>query len=94
MGGQVLYIERQRGLNTMRTTIVFFWVPRNLFHHMFRQARTDDAVLVKSRELTHTLLLLLGVEGVKTAENKIHWRRCRKRYVPIVKYRILAVIVP
>jgi hypothetical protein len=40
------------------------------------QARTGDTVLVKSRELTdrtHKLPWLLGVEGVKTTENKIDW---------------------
>jgi hypothetical protein len=34
-----------------------FWVPRNLFNHMDRQARTRDAVLVKSIER-----LLLGAK--------------------------------
>ncbi len=29
-----------------------FWVPRNLSHHMDRQARTGDTVFVKSREMT------------------------------------------
>jgi hypothetical protein len=29
-----------------------FWVPRNLFHPMIRQARTGDTVLVKSKEMT------------------------------------------
>jgi hypothetical protein len=41
-----------RGLNTKRPTIVFFWVPRNLSHHMIRQARTGDTDLVRSREMT------------------------------------------
>jgi hypothetical protein len=49
-----LYKDRclQRGLNTKRPTIVFFWVPRKLSHHMIRQARTGDTVVVKSREMT------------------------------------------
>jgi hypothetical protein len=42
----------QRGLNTKRPTVVSFWVPRNLSHHMIRQARTGDTVLVKNRETT------------------------------------------
>ncbi len=29
-----------------------FWIPRNLSHHMIRQARTGDTVLVKIREMT------------------------------------------
>jgi hypothetical protein len=29
-----------------------FWVPRNLSHHMIRQAHTCDIVFVKSREMT------------------------------------------
>jgi hypothetical protein len=34
---------------TKRPTIVFFLGPRNLSHHIDRQARTGDTVLVKSR---------------------------------------------
>ncbi len=58
-----------------------FWVPRNLSHHMIRQARTGDTVLVKSREMTgrtQTLPWWLRGEGIKnrkTTENKIHWPR-------------------
>ncbi len=40
----------QRGLNTKRPTLVFFWVPRNLSNHMDKQARTGATVLVKSRQ--------------------------------------------
>jgi hypothetical protein len=46
---------------------------------MDRQACTGDTVLVKSREVTgstQTLPWWLGVEGVKTTENKKHWPRC------------------
>jgi hypothetical protein len=68
---------KQRGLITKRPTIVFFFrVPRNLSHHMDRQARTGDTVLVKSREMTgrtQTLPWWLGGGGVKTTDNKIHW---------------------
>jgi hypothetical protein len=52
-----------------------FLVPRNLSHHMDRQARTGDTVLVKSREITgrsQTLTWLLMGEGVKTTQTKIH----------------------
>ncbi len=55
-----------------------FWVPRNLSHHMIRQARTGHTVLVKRREMTGrtpTLPWWLRGEGVKnrkTTENKIH----------------------
>jgi hypothetical protein len=68
----LLDIQHQRGLNTKRPTNVFFWVPRNLSHRMDRQARTSDAVQVKSREMTsrtHTLPWWLGVEEVKTIES-------------------------
>jgi hypothetical protein len=50
-------------LNTERPTS--FWIPRNLSHHMVRQARTGDTVLVKSREMTsrsQTLPWWLGEE--------------------------------
>jgi hypothetical protein len=56
-----------------------FWVPRNLSHHMIRQARTFDTVLVKSRDMTsrtQTLPCWLGGKGVKTTENKIHEPHC------------------
>jgi hypothetical protein len=37
----------QRGLNTIRgPRSSSFWVPRNLSHHIDRQARTRDTVLV------------------------------------------------
>ncbi len=65
-----------------------FWLPRNLFNHIDRQARTRDAVL-KSRETTgrsQTLPWWLGGEGVKTTENKIHWPRC---LAPSVQCRTL-----
>jgi hypothetical protein len=42
----------QRGLSTKRPTTVFFWVPRNLSHHIIRLARIGDTVLVTSREMT------------------------------------------
>jgi hypothetical protein len=64
--------EGQRGLNTKSTTIfVFFGFTevRNLSHHMERQARTADTMLVKSREMTGRTQWL-GGEGVKTTENK------------------------
>jgi hypothetical protein len=41
----------QRGLNTKEASSSF-WVPRNLSHHMIRQARTGDTVLVYSTEMT------------------------------------------
>jgi hypothetical protein len=40
-----------------------FWFPRNLSHHMIKQVRTGDTVLVKSREIARrrqTLLWWLG----------------------------------
>jgi hypothetical protein len=43
---------------------------------MIRQARPGDTVLGNSREITgrsQRLPWWLGVEGVKTTENKIHW---------------------
>ncbi len=56
-----------------------FWVPRNLSHHMIKQTRTDDTVLVKSKEMagrTQKLSMVAGGrEGVKTTENKMHWPR-------------------
>jgi hypothetical protein len=48
---------------------------------MIRQARTlrtGDTVLGRNREMTgrtQKLPWLLGGEGVKTTENKIHWTR-------------------
>jgi hypothetical protein len=57
-------------------TIVCFLVPlptKPLPHHMDRQARTSDTVLVKSREMTgrsQTLPRWLGKGGEKTTENK------------------------
>jgi hypothetical protein len=62
-----------------------FWVPRNLSHHMIRQARTGVTMLVKSREMTgrtQTLPWWLGWEGVKAMENKYRW----PRWVWQVKY--------
>jgi hypothetical protein len=53
--------------------------PRNLSHHMDRQASNGDTVLVKSREMTgraQTLPWWLEGERVKTTENKMHWSRC------------------
>ena len=72
----ILYVDRclQRGLNTKRFSNVFLWVPRNLSHHMIRQARTGDTVVVKSREMTGwtwTLPWRLGGARVKTTENNI-----------------------
>ncbi len=56
---------KQRGLKTKRSTLSSsFWAPRNLSHHMIRQARTA--------------VVWLGGEGVKTTENKIHWTRWHK----------------
>jgi hypothetical protein len=55
----------QRGLNTKRSTLVFFWVPRNLSHHMIRQALIGDTVLAKRIEMTgktQTLPWWLGGE--------------------------------
>jgi hypothetical protein len=43
---------------------------------MIRQAHIGYTVLGKSREMTgssQTLPWWLGVEGIKTTENKIHW---------------------
>jgi hypothetical protein len=41
---------------------LLFWAPRNLSHHMIRQARNVDTVLVKSTETggTQTLTCWLG----------------------------------
>ncbi len=36
------FTDDQREFNTKRPTIVLFCVPRNLSHHMIRQARTGD----------------------------------------------------
>ncbi len=52
-----------------------FWVPRNLSHHMIKQARTGDTVLVKRREMTvrtqnPAAPWRLGGGWVKTTENK------------------------
>jgi len=50
---------------------------------MIRQARTSDALLVKSREITgrtQTMPWWLGEEGVKTTENRIHWPHCSRQF--------------
>jgi hypothetical protein len=66
----VLVHGDQRGLNTKRSTIVFFLAPtKTLSNHLIRQSRTGDAVLVKSRDMTgrtQTLPWWLRGEGVKT----------------------------
>jgi hypothetical protein len=55
-----------------------FWVPRNVTHHIDRQARTGDPVLVKSREMA-------GRVGAKHCRGEyrrgkddkiVHWPRC------------------
>ncbi len=55
-----------------------FWVPRNLSHHLIRQARTGGTVLVKSREMTGGSQTMpwgegggRGGEGIKTTENRV-----------------------
>jgi hypothetical protein len=51
-----------------------FWVPRNLSHHMIRQACFGDTVLVKSRKMTgrnQTLPCWLGGRRGKDEGNKI-----------------------
>ncbi len=69
--------EAHRGINILRgPRSVSFWLPRNLSNHMDRQARTLGTVIVKSREMTgrrQTLPWWLWGEGVKTADNNIHW---------------------
>jgi hypothetical protein len=48
-----------------------FWLPRNLSHHMDRQALTGDTVLVESGDKTgrsQTLPWWLGEGGVKTTD--------------------------
>ncbi len=91
-------VRRQRGLNTKRPTLVFFWVPRNLSIHMDRRARTGDTVLVKSREITdrpQTLPWWQGGGGVKTTENKIHRPRCCKACPSsILGWRLFQLICP
>jgi hypothetical protein len=72
-----------------------FWVPQNLSHHMDRQARTSDTVLVKSREMTcrtQTLRWWLEGEWVKTTENKIHQPRsfCSTSTYSIVSLLLLS----
>jgi hypothetical protein len=57
----------QRGLNTKRITIVFSLGPRNLSHHMIRQARIGDTVLVKRRD-PNTAVVAGGWKGVKTTK--------------------------
>jgi hypothetical protein len=50
---------------------------------MMRQARTSDTGLNKRREMTgmsQTLPWLLGGEGVKMTENKIHFPRWQTGY--------------
>ncbi len=67
------------GLNIRRPTprSSAFWVARNLSHHMYRQTRTGDTVLVKLRvEIWQEGPKHCrggwgpGGEGVKTTENK------------------------
>jgi hypothetical protein len=61
--------DKTRGLNTKRSRLVFFWFPRNLSHHMDRQACIGDTMLVKSREMPvwePNTAVLAGGEGVKT----------------------------
>jgi hypothetical protein len=49
---EYLILRDQRGVNTKRPTIVFFWISGTLAQLMIRQARTADTVLVKSREMS------------------------------------------
>jgi hypothetical protein len=60
--------DYQKGLNTKRPPIVFIWVPRNLSHHMIR--KTAPALTVRTETLS--CVVVVGGEGVKTTENKIH----------------------
>ncbi len=58
-----------------------FWFPRNLSHHMIRQARTGDTVLVRSREMIGRRQVLprwLAGDGAKTTGNKIQWPRWKR----------------
>jgi hypothetical protein len=69
---------QQRGVNTKRPTVVFFLGPTNHSHHMIRQARIGDTLLVKSREMTGRTQKLpwrRGGEGVKKTENGAGSRR-------------------
>ncbi len=53
-------------------------VQQNIYHHMIREDRTVDTVLVKSREMTdrtQSMPRSVWGKGVKTTENKIHWIR-------------------
>jgi hypothetical protein len=70
----------QRRLNTKRPTIVFFWAPQNLSHHIDSQARTGNiyTVLVKNREMTRrTRKLLWWLRGRRRKDD-------RKKYIGAV----------
>ncbi len=63
-----------------------FWPPRNLSHHMDRQARTGDIVLVKSREMTgrepNTAVVAEGRRCKDDRkQNTVHWPRCMDHYM-------------
>jgi hypothetical protein len=51
--------------NTKSPRSSSFWVPRNLSHHMDRQARTLYAVLVTSRELEANTAVVAGGRSCK-----------------------------
>jgi hypothetical protein len=64
--------RRQRGLNAKSQRSSSFWIPRNLSHHMNRQALTGDTMLVKIRETTgRTPTLPYGWVGEGVKEDRI-----------------------
>ncbi len=58
------YMWYQRGLIIKRPTIVFFWVPQNLSHHISRLGRTGHIIR------TQTLPWWLGGKKVKKDDRK------------------------
>ncbi len=73
---EYIYTREDWRLRGLRAS--YIWVPRNLSHHMDKQARIGDTVLVSNIEMTgrsQTLPWWLEREGVKTTGNKIYWPR-------------------
>ncbi len=71
--------KMQRGFNTKRPYTVqssFVWVPRNLFHHMIRQAHTGDTVLIKRREM-----IGIGPNHCRSCCGKNGQRRQKSKYI-------------
>jgi hypothetical protein len=90
--------QDQRGFNSTRPTIVFLLGPTKpllLYDIAYRQDRTGDLALVKSRELAGRSQTLpwwwLGGEGIKTTENKIHWTHKVHLYLARVPQRLSPV---